>query len=108
MGDSLVVFGFSDVSDAGCVAELYVVAEAGSFREFFTGADAKCFSYEAEEVVSFLCGYEGSINFSGFLVSSDELYSGKWFVGYMYVGESFGVFEVDIVFGLMAFDEGAF
>ena len=30
------------------------------------------------------------------------------FLWYVDVGESFGVFEVDVVFGLMSFDEGAF
>ena len=108
MGDALVVFCFSDVSYAGCIAELYMMTEAGSFWEFFAGADAKCFADKAEEVVSFLCGNKWSIDFPVFLVSSDELYSWKWFVGYMYIGESFCIFEVDIVFGLMAFDEGAF
>ena len=106
--DALVVGVFGDVVDAGCVAELYVVAEAGSFWEAFAGSYMKRFSKKTDEVVSFLCGDEGAIVFAGVGASAGKHDAGVGFLWDVDVGETFGVFQVDIVFRLVLFDEGVF
>lgn len=108
LDDTLVVVCFGDVSDAWCVAELDMISKAGPFWESFAGAYMEGFSNEAEEVVAFLCGDEGTIEFTGTGVLSGKEYPGVGFVEYLYIGESFGIFEVDVVFGLVSFNEGAF